>query len=168
MIEESDKIFLLDKSIWTEEDFEIMGWHDSLIYAISLGKDFEFIMDIDYIFKWVHPNEDGKHFKFWVAPCTLIFENVYDLKSDFDISEPFELEIADITRDNPKRPSNAEYIQRETEYDWKIETQQGEITFTSVGYKQVVRQLPIFLEGQTIGLDARNGISFSRHSVTIK
>ena len=29
-----DKIFTLDKNIWTEADFEFMGWHDATIYGL--------------------------------------------------------------------------------------------------------------------------------------
>lgn len=152
----------LEKTLWTEDDFENMGWHDSLIYAIGFTPNFEFTLDIDYIFKWVHPQEDETHFKFWVAPCTLVFENVYDLKFDIEISSPFELEIADITRDSPQKPINAEFIKRETEFSWNIETQQGNITFKAIGYKQYVRKLPVFQESQQIDSEKRGGISLER------
>ncbi|HWZ22054.1 MAG TPA: hypothetical protein VNW06_05340, partial [Cytophagaceae bacterium] len=60
----------LEKKIFTEEDFDIMGWHDSLIHGISFGDNFQFLFDIDYIFKWVL---EDKHYMFWVSPCTLVF-----------------------------------------------------------------------------------------------
>lgn len=47
--------YQLEKYLWTEEDFNQMGWHDSNIYAIAFGENFEFKLDIDYIFQWVHP-----------------------------------------------------------------------------------------------------------------
>lgn len=165
---EINESYQIKKSLWTESDFDEMGWHDSLIYGFIFSENYELILDIDYIFHWVQPKGDIKYFKFWVSPCTLIFENVNNLKFDIEISEPFELEIADIHRDNPTRPKNADYIKRDTEYNWIIETQQGEITFKAVGFKQFVRILPILLDRQNIEFENRNGISFERQAATVK
>jgi hypothetical protein len=157
---ETSNSYQLDKSIWTEDDFETMGWHDSFIYAFSFGENYQFLLDIDYIFKWV---EAGKKYKFWISPCTLVFENAYDIVIDIESSSG-GLDIDDIIRENPKRPKNADLIKRETEFDWTIETQQGSISFKSVGYKQYVRQTPKLLSSQFIGLTDRGGVSFSTHA----
>src|SRR5438309_8662854 len=98
----------LEKIIWTEEDFENMKWHDCNIYAIAFGVNYELSFDIDYIFRWVQPTGESEDFKFLVSPCTLIFENVRDLKLDIEITEPFRLEIEDIIKDKPQRPINAD------------------------------------------------------------
>ena len=152
----SKKQFQLDKFIWTESDFENMFWHDNPIHAISFSDNFEIILDIDYVFEWVLK---GKKYIFWISPCTLVFENVYNIT--FDIG-PFssDLIIDFITKENPQKPSNAEHINREIEYDWTIVMQQGEITFKSVGYKQYVRQAPKLLGTQKLLLNDRGGISF--------
>ena len=157
---ESFEAFRLDKSLWTEIDFDKMSWHDCFIYALSLGEKNKLLFDIDYIFQWVDPGGERNNFRFWISPCTIVFENVYDLKFDLEISEPFELTIDNILYDNPQRPNNADYIKREFEYDWTIDTLQGEIKFKSVGYKQYVRRTPILIEQQRIGIEKRNGISF--------
>ena len=48
--------YKLEKWIWTEADFDVMGWHDSQIHATAFfPEDFELVLDIDYIFDWVHP-----------------------------------------------------------------------------------------------------------------
>jgi len=154
--------YKLDKSLLTDVDFDNMNWHDSFIYALTLGKKNELIFDIDYIFQWINPTRERNYFNFWVSPCTLVFENVYELKLDIEVSEPFEIEITDIQRDNPQKPKNADYILRDIEYDWTIETNQGEIKFKSVGYKQFVRQTPTLLDKQRIEIEKRNGISFDR------
>ncbi len=159
---ETFETYRLDKSLLTEVDFDNMGWHDSFIYALSLGERNELTFDIDYIFKWINPSGERKFFRFWVSPCTLVFENVYDLKIDIEVSEPFKLEITDINRNNPQRPKNADYIKCDIEYDWTIETNQGEITFKSIGYKQFVRQTPVLLDEQKMRIEKRNGISFDR------
>jgi hypothetical protein len=152
--------YILERWLWTEADFEQMGWHDSYIHAVAfLPEQFEVAFDIDYILQWVQPSED-QYCRFWVAPATLVFENIHDLKLDL---EPFEaVEIADLHRDDPKRPINAEYIGRDTEWRWRIETHQGDITLRAIGYKQHFRRQPIFTRSQSLDLAARGGFSFGR------
>jgi hypothetical protein len=151
----------IEKWVWTESDFEIMGWHDSQIHALAfLPEDFEIIFDIDYIFQWVHPGLNETYFKFWIAPATLVFENVYDLEFDLE-SYNVELEIDNIRREDARRPHNAQYIGREIDWLWIIECQEGEIRFRSVGYKQFIRALPQLRKAQTLDLKTR-GFSFAR------
>jgi hypothetical protein len=159
----SSKQYQLEKSLWTEKDFDTMGWHDSFVYGISFGENFQLLFDIDYIFKWVLT---GEIYHFWVSPCTLVFENVWNLKFDLEFSG-IELEIDDITREPPRRPKNADHIGRDIEMDWFIEMQQGTISFRSIGYKQYVRQLPRYLSTQTIERIERGGVSFDTKSIEI-
>jgi len=43
--------FVLEKSVWTETDFEKMGWNDVVIHGLSFGlAQYELLFDIDYIF----------------------------------------------------------------------------------------------------------------------
>lgn len=156
------KVFDLEKQIWTGDDFENMSWHDDTIHAISFGKNSEFLLDIDYIFEWVHPKKSERHFKFWIAPCTLVFENVYDLKLDLEVSFDHHRKIDIITKENPQKPTNAEHINRDLEYDWIIETLQGEITLKSVGYKLYVRHQPILINNDELDIETRGGVSFNK------
>ncbi len=153
--------YALEKWIWTESDFEQMGWHDARIHAIAFLPDsFEFVLDIDYILQWVRPAENETYYKFWVAPATLIFDNVHALRIDL---EPFAgVEIQDIHRADPRKPKNAEYIDRDTEWRWVIEAQEGEISLRAVGYKQYFRGEPVFVSGQSLELGVRGGFSFDR------
>ena len=42
-----------EKWIWTEEDFERMGWYDALVHALSFQPDaWGFLLDLDYILEW--------------------------------------------------------------------------------------------------------------------
>jgi hypothetical protein len=148
----------LDKSLWTEADFENMQWHDNPIHAFMFSDNFEIIMDIDYIFEWVLK---GKKYAFWISPCTFIFENVYDLTFNVGPATP-GLTIDFITKENPQKTQNAEHINRDTEYDWTIEAQEGTISFKSIGYKQFVRQKPRLLATQKLESIDRGGISFDR------
>jgi hypothetical protein len=130
--------YQLEKTLWTGADFELMGWHDARVQAISFGKDYQLLLDIDYIFEWVYPEEGETYFKFWIAPCTLVFENVYSLKFDLEVSVPSELYIDEIKRTNPNPTPNGELI----EYDWQIESDGGSVTFKATDYNQYVRYTP--------------------------
>ena len=154
----------LEKWFWTEADFDVMGWHDSQIHAMAFfPEEFEFALDIDYIFEWVDPQPNETYFKFWVARATLIFMNVHDVVFDID-SYNGELEIDNITREDESPPSNAEFTEKDSEWLWRIECQEGEIRFRSAGYEQFIRTAPEFTQSQT--LDRKDGrISFARGRV---
>jgi hypothetical protein len=141
--------YKLDKDIWTESDFEEMGWHDNNIYKIGLTEDLE--LDIDYIFKWNKPDIEGLPFTFWVAPSTLVFRQVRDIKFELDTAFNDTFEIEDIERT---------VIENETV--WTIITRQGDIEFVSKGYTQYIRQEPSFQFGQTISYAERYGWTLER------
>ena len=138
--------YQLEKKIWTDKDFEQMGWHDCNIYKIRLTDDLE--LDIDYILQWNKPDLEGLPFTFWVAPATLVFKSVENLTLDFDIWFEKAFEIEDIESEDKNR--------------WTIITQQGDIQFNSKGYEQYIRQQPFFEFGQTIPFGERNGYSLDR------
>jgi hypothetical protein len=79
----------LSKFTWTTDDFAAMGWHDARIWAYTFHKSQavdvtrevptpqdRLLLDLDYITRWVHPDEPGEPFSFWVAPATLVFTGV--------------------------------------------------------------------------------------------
>lgn len=68
--------------------------------------------------------------------------------------------INDIFKDNPTQLTNAIFINKQIEYDWSIETNNGEITFKSVGYTQYARGKPHLSSNQSIELNERGRISF--------
>ena len=138
--------YKLEKQIWTDSDFEQMGWHDCNIYKIRLTEDLE--LDIDYILQWNKPDLEGLSFTFWVAPATLVFKTIQNLTFNFDIGFENAFEIEDIEREDGNR--------------WTIITQQGDIQFNSKGYEQYIRQEPFFEFGQTISFIERFGHSLDR------
>lgn len=153
--------YKLEKRLWSEADFEQMGWHDSQIYAVAfLPESFELVLDIDYILEWVRPAEHETHFKFWVAPATLIFENIYGLKIDLEPHD-ISIEIQDIHREDPGKVEHGEYVGRD-EWRWLIEAQEGEISLRATGYKQYFRREPVLSTRQSLEMSVRGGLSFSR------
>lgn len=163
MTEQTDK-FILDKSRWTQDDFEIMGWHDANIYGLTIEKNEEnctadLLLDIDYIFKWVQPIPPAKTFTFWVAPCTLIFKECFDLHIDLN-TDGSCLELMEITDLYLK--SKVEQETNKFVYEWTIELQQGQICLKSYGLEQIIRKYPKHVKGQVLTLDERGGVNFER------
>lgn len=160
------KLYLLEKQLWTEEDFGRMDWHDSQVYGIAFAGDHgEFSLDIDYLFEWVCPTPemmtDGEmDLSFWLAPCTLTFEQVRDLKINLMVSSWITLQISQISRANPRQPLRSPYPGKKLEYDWLMVTQQGNISFTATSFRQYVRQRPILSDSQVMNLEKRGGIAF--------
>ncbi|MEO9022808.1 MAG: hypothetical protein ABI237_18160 [Ginsengibacter sp.] len=150
----------IDRALWTENDFEEMNWHDNKIYAISfLKEENQISFDIDYILEWIEQKKKKSCFKFLIVPATLVFRNVYEFSMSLSL---VDITIDSIYRNNPTKPKNAAHIVDQIEYDWVIETTNGEIVFKSVGYKQYARQKPRLNENQSIGFFERGGISFDK------
>ena len=154
-----DETYKLEKSYWTENDFEDMGWHDCKIHGLSFDSNNErfksdFIFDIDYILKWVKPEKDNKYFTFWISPCTLIFHNVFGLNADFDWKNYLSLEI---------EIYELKMIQKGpgSKYKVEIETSLGIIAFEASGFEQFVRKAPKHIQNQWFNLEERGGISFN-------
>lgn len=155
--------FKLDKWIWTDDDFEQMGWHDCWVHAIAFYppetshdeyKPGELALDIDYILQWIHPEKGEKSFKFMVSPATLVFEDVFDIEID---SDDGGLEILEVSRDY-----HQEYQKREFgHWQYDIDGVTGGISLRAVGYKQYIRQTPI-LGHMSLDLEQRGGICFER------
>lgn len=138
----------LEKWIWTEKDLGQMGWHDATVYGIRLNQNLE--LDIDYIFQWNQPDIEGFHFTFWVAPATLVFESPKDLS--FELTQSFNNKWLDI--------QDIEMNESGENRQWTIIMQQGEISFKSDSFKQVIRKRPSLQLGQAIPYDERGGHSF--------
>lgn len=162
----SESKYRLEKSLWTEADFDQMGWHDNKIHALAFMEEKqELLFDLDYIFQWVDPQEGENHFSFWIAPCTLVFQEVYpfQIKHNNEGFLNLDISILDISR---KGPSTLERIfsgVSESGWEWKIECVHGEIVFGSSGYCQYVRGKPILVTGdQSLTIAQRGGYSFEK------
>jgi len=135
------------KEIWTNSDFEIMGWHDCRIYAMSFPDEkFKFYLELDYIFKWEKYYEG---YKFWVSPCHLIFENIYDLRVEMDFQDSIGLYMIEIKRLNPRLSPN----QKMTIWDYIIECDSGRIFVSASGFTQIVIKQPVLSETQDLDIN---------------
>lgn len=140
----------------SDNNYNEMSWHDCRVYAIAFDKsNSRLLLDIDYITKWVKPNDSSEHYSFWVSPCTLIFNNVWNLKVDLETN--LEMVINEITRENAHEAKN---LNGKIEYDWQIELLQGEIKFKSIGYNLYLRKEPVLSQSQELSLKERGGFGF--------
>ena len=158
------EIFELEKSIWTHEDYEKMDWFDANIYGLAIEKNDEnwstdFLLDIDYIFKRVHQKPPLQTSTFWVAPCTLIFKESFDLQIDFktDGGGLDLMAISDFYLESKVEQEKNRFV-----YEWIIELQQGRISLKSYGFEQIVRKKPLHVQQQVLTHTERSGINFER------
>jgi hypothetical protein len=152
----------LEKAVWTDGDFDAMGWHDATVHAIAFNEDehnAELLLDLDYIVRWIDPEPPAEHFSFLVAPATLVFENVWYLDGELGAAERTLLQIQDIHRHDPENDRQREMgLQR-----WVVEWSQGhELTLLASGFRQHFRRRPVHGCAQRLELDERGGISFDQ------
>src|SRR5437660_10085391 len=111
-----------------------MGWHDVHVHGIAFDKEkFELLLDLDYIFAWVDPGPDEKHYTFWMSPSTLVFSRVHSFSAQIEWG--LGLEIANVSREKPSQLKGPENTTREQEWLWLFSCQEGSFSFNSVGYR---------------------------------
>lgn len=124
---------------WSDQDFENMGWHDSRLYSISLPReDFGIHLDIDYIFDSALQNE-GSYF---IAPCTLIFDNVNSLRCEIDSVHLMQSYISQMTKSYIRDANNPVY----KIYEYKIDGNFGRIILQGTGFRMLLRHGPIITD----------------------
>jgi hypothetical protein len=142
---------------WTDGQFEEMCWHDNSVYGFSLeaGEYGSGVLtfDLDHILEWQCEPEGSC--RFVIAPVTLTFRGVYDLKVtlDYGISQwathPFSIhEIHRALRT----------YDRGSTYHWRIEInfpEGSEITFEAKGFEQRSRGEPVHCVDQRLPPEVR-------------
>ncbi|HUS52560.1 MAG TPA: hypothetical protein VMY41_00945 [Thermohalobaculum sp.] len=146
------------------------SWHDNLIYGIHLQSAdpdrgiwrSNLVLDIDHIVEWIC-GED-RQVSFLVAPATLVFHDVTDLRIDVDFGADGsggqrininELSIAQIVRDPVERLAA---VGAPPHYAWRIELnlpQGSKIGFGASGYTQTLRSEPQLIDEQRLPADTR-------------
>ncbi|MEV7596978.1 hypothetical protein AB0O91_06265 [Kitasatospora sp. NPDC089797] len=148
----------LSKSVWSDADLEEMGWHDATVHALFLQPGemaSRLLLDLDYPVRWVPPVRRRDPFTFWVAPATLVFEEVWDLEGSLDFKglAP-ELELDGIHRLAPP-DGRAEYPL------WHLEGHAFELKFRASGFRQYFRQAPRHVAGPMLEYADRGGCAFT-------
>lgn len=152
----------ISKGIWTEADFDVMGWHDAAVHGVATRPEDDhtgrLLVDLDYIVEWVPPSDGETNFSFWIVPATLVFEHAWDLTLQIDLlgSAGLELQLDAIIR-TPGRPVGSASI-------WTLEGHNFTLAVTSEGYRQHLRKAPIWSPIQRLDATQRGGISFDETS----
>lgn len=149
----------LSKSVWTDVDFSEMGWHDATIHGLCVqptdGVLPRLLLDIDYIVRWVHPVPPATYFSFWMAPATLVFEDVWDLEGDLDFKgTTLDLEIDGLHRLVPDDGREAHPL-------WHIEGHAFDLKFRATSYRQYFRKAPALASRQVLSHAQRGGYTFA-------
>lgn len=149
----------LIRSVWTDRDFAILGWHDAHVRGVNVtmgefhdgggateSPQARIALDLDYISRWVQPTRASRgHFTFWVAPCTLVFHGVTEWEMEAEAHDSGGFEIADVHL---------------VEGGWHIEGYGFGLYVAGAGFRQIFRREPIHSLGQTLSLVERGGYSF--------
>jgi hypothetical protein len=125
------------KTSWTDRDFDNLSWHDNHVHGFTISESpygvGDMTLDLDYILEWLK-SESGS-IQFRIAPASLTFHNVSDLKLALDYASvsaatgPFS--IAGIER-------RFEHRERYTAIVWiiAINWPKGSISFEATGFTQ--------------------------------
>ena len=147
-------------TISSDADFEQLSWHDCTIWGLELyppdpdAGDWtcDLALDIDFIVEWLCGVGAPGRAQFRVAPATLRFHTVSDLRLAITWGSTavllHEMSIDHVARE-PLPPASRE----SSGHRWRIALnwpQSGEITFTAVGFTQTLRALPIVTERQSL------------------
>jgi hypothetical protein len=156
---------------WTETAFDQLSWHDCHLWGIEsrTGDPDEgdwtadVVLNIDYIVEWLCGIDQSVRFR--VAPATLVFHGVTDLRltvdwgrSGFQVA-PSQVFINRITREavvNQKVHLDRPY------YRWVVELHaptNGSIEFGAVGFTQKLLAEAIVSERQHLSLRERNRLT---------
>jgi hypothetical protein len=152
----------LDKAVWTQDDFPVMGWHDATVHAIGFDEDElwaeRLLLDLDYIVKWIEPAVPEENFSFLVAPATLVFEGVGVVEAELQPSR-LPLTIDDIHRELESQQAP------DAVSKWVIDGHDFDLRFSARGFHQHFRRAPINAgRSQRLTLLQRGGLSFSEPS----
>ena len=149
--------YTLEKTLWTDADFDVMGWHDATLHALAIqADDYRLLLDLDYIFKWVPPVPPEECFSFYVAPVTLVFEGAQALSFNFGCRYIETFQFQGLHRSDP-RPTAVDSL---TDWAWRLELNEGENSLRAYGINQWVRRTPALSPTTSLSLEDRGGISF--------
>jgi len=149
--------YSLERYFFTDADFDVMGWHDNFVHAVAIGSDRrELFFDIDYILKWEQPLPGEQHFRFWISPATLVFENVYRLNVQHQ--DWIGMCLLGIERSAEKVAIDPSYPT--PLWRWDLECVEGGWEILASGYRQFIRRPPMLCHSQLLSLEARGGYAF--------
>ena len=150
----------LEKYVWTDADFDRMGWHDCVIHGFHSGlrperEEYDFLVDLDYIVRWVGPSPTDARFSFWLAPATLVFHNASGITIEYGPSNG-DMQVSHLVRGGPRATANGLV----TAYHWAF--WYVGLSLWATGYTQYIRRMPVLVQKQWFELEERGGVSFAK------
>ena len=153
-----------------DADFDGMLWHDNYVYAlaVSIGDvargDWrsELVLDIDHIVEWIC--EAAPRLRFRVAPATLTFHNVTDLRINLDWGDSgcqTAVSEASIQVIDRSPVGDQKICLDQPYYRWRIEMNNPDgsvITFGATGFTQLLRAEPLLIDEQKLTPGQRAGL----------
>ena len=151
----------------TDGDFERLSFHDCHVWGLELrpgdpdAGDWtsDLALDVDYIAEWLCGADGGAMFR--VAPATLVFHGVTDLRVALDCGDGgHQAALHPISIDRIEREPVREqkvYLDR-AYYRWRIATNWphgGEIAFGAVGFDLTLRAEPVLISQQVLSRQER-------------
>jgi hypothetical protein len=139
---------------WTEKQFDELSWHDNHVHSLEISAGYQgvgtLLLRLGYIVERMPPALLDGASSLRIAPATLVFHDVSDLKVDLDYAKadaalaPFS--IGDITRQTHEQASGVPW------WRWKIAIDQpkGAISFLARGFTQTLTGAPITSREQTL------------------
>ncbi len=146
---------------YTEADFEQLSWHDCHFWGMALragnGDDLvsQLVLDIDFIVERLGP-DGGKPARVRVAPASLTFDEVTDLRVQLDWGAsgfPVSISPASLSAIERERVPDRIVYPARPYYRWQIRFSWppgGEIVFQSVGFTQALRAEPVTRDAQYV------------------
>jgi len=156
--------------ILTDADFDDVSWHDCHVWGVSIGAGdpdtgdwtSDLTLDLDFIVEWICGVD--KTFQFRVAPATLTFHGVTDLRIDVEWGNgALQAAIHPISIDRIERERVEEqkvFLDRPY-YRWRIQCNWpagGELVFGAVGFTQGLRAEPVLSVRQHLTRHERRGV----------
>jgi hypothetical protein len=150
----------LEKSDWSDADFDAMGWHDAAVHAFALEPALPYpgrlLVDLDYIIEWIKPDPPATAANFWICPATLVFDAALDLVVDVDLTaQSFELSLDAITRSEADQHGIRTWVLAGHEFTAQLRAK---------GFNQYLRRQPILSAHQRLTPEQRGGITFDERS----
>jgi hypothetical protein len=140
---------------------EDWSWHDDWIHGFVLREPqpdrqlwhSELVLDIDHIVEWVKPEPGSSFIRVRIAPATLVFHDVSDLRMAIDFARHWPgnlilLPTIHFIGAGPPTSSHEGY-RGPPRYPWRVvmnEPPEGEIAFVATGFTLTLRAEPQFAE----------------------
>lgn len=136
----------------TEADFADLSWHDCRIRGFKFDagnperNDWtsDLALDIDFITEWICRKDRAPISR--VAPASLVFHGVTDLKIDLNFGDSqhrVSLSGVSIDRIERKRVKNQKVFLDRPYFRWTIllnTPPEGQVSFGAVGFTQLIKQ----------------------------